>query len=48
MEHADSFRDLKVYQKAQNVADAIFRLTKKFPKEEVYSLTDQIFVLAKK
>jgi four helix bundle protein len=40
--HARSFRDLLVYRKAQEVAKSIFEISKKFPKEEVYSLTDQI------
>lgn len=35
-------RDLKVYQKAFDCAMEIFEITKKFPKEETYSLTDQI------
>ena len=34
-------RDLKVYRKAFNSAMEIFELTKKFPKEETYSLTDK-------
>jgi len=34
--------DLEVYQLAFDVAMEIFRLTKEFPREEVYSLTDQI------
>lgn len=34
--------DLDVYRKAFEVASEIFRLTKNFPKEEMYSLTDQI------
>jgi four helix bundle protein len=37
-----SFRDLNVYQKARVGAQAIFELTKSFPKEERYALTDQI------
>jgi four helix bundle protein len=37
-----SFRDLTAYRKAFNVAMEIFELTKKFPVEERYSLTDQI------
>jgi four helix bundle protein len=37
-----SVRDLKVYRKAFDIAMEIFELTKKFPKEETYSLTDQI------
>jgi four helix bundle protein len=35
-------RDLEVYQKAFDVAMRIFELSKSFPKEETYSLTDQI------
>ena len=35
-------QDLRVYQKAFEVAMRIFELWKKFPKEERYSLTDQI------
>lgn len=42
LQHADSFRDLHVYQKARRVSQELFQLTKKFPKEETYSLTDQI------
>jgi four helix bundle protein len=36
------FRDLKVYQLAYKLAMEIFEETKLFPKEERYSLTDQI------
>ncbi len=36
------FEDLKVYQLAYQSAMIIFQLTKRFPKEETYSLTDQI------
>ena len=35
-------RDLKVYQFAYKLAMEIFHLSKKFPREEIYSLTDQI------
>jgi len=35
-------RDLEVYQLAFNAAMKIFEISKKFPKEETYSLTDQI------
>jgi len=35
-------RDLDVYQMAFEVAMRIFELTKSFPKDETYSLTDQI------
>ncbi len=37
-----SFRDLIVYKKAFALAMEIFELSKSFPKEEKYSLTDQI------
>ncbi len=37
-----SFRDLEVYKLAREQAKLIFITTKKFPKEEKYSLTDQI------
>ena len=36
------FKDLIVYQKVFTLSIKIFRLTKSFPKEEKYSLTDQI------
>ena len=39
---ARSFRDLKVYQAARGAAGAIFFLSRGFPVEERYSLTDQI------
>ena len=35
-------RDLKVYQMAYSLAMEIFDATKSFPKDERYSLTDQI------
>lgn len=37
-----SFRDLTVYKKAYNLAMAVFELTKKFPAEEKYALTNQV------
>ncbi len=40
--HAKSFRDLEAYQKAKALAQDIYNLTKTFPKEETYSLTDQL------
>jgi len=36
------FKDLLVYKKAFQLAMDIFELTKNFPKEEKYSLVDQI------
>ena len=35
-------QDLDVYKKAFEAAMQVFEFGKKFPKEEVYSLTDQI------
>lgn len=35
-------QDLKVFQKSVDVAMIIYELSKKFPKEELYSLTDQM------
>ncbi len=37
-----SFRDLRVYQTSMALAMEIFKLSKTFPAEERYSLTDQI------
>jgi four helix bundle protein len=39
---AGTFRDLTAYKKAFALAMEIFTLSKKFPLEERYSLTDQI------
>jgi four helix bundle protein len=36
------FRDLKVWQKAMDAAMLVFELSKRFPKCEMYSLTDQV------
>lgn len=36
------FRDLKVYQLSYRLAMEIFEISKRFPAEERYSLTDQI------
>lgn len=38
----NSAKDLDVYKKAYNVAMEIFSLTKQFPREEMYGLTDQV------
>ena len=42
LKHAASFRDLIDYQKARQLQREIFKATKTFPKEEMFSLTDQI------
>ena len=41
-EKIESFRELNVYKLAVELQHEIFELTKKFPKEELYSLTNQI------
>src|SRR6266852_4404163 len=41
-EYARTFEELIVYQKAAEIAKKIFELSKTFPWEEMYSLTDQI------
>ncbi len=38
----NSYRELRVYQAAIEAAMKIFELTKTFPKEEIYSMTDQM------
>jgi len=38
----NSAKDLDVYKKAYSVAMEIFSLTKQFPREEMYGLTDQV------
>ena len=41
-ERINSAKDLRVYQKAYALAMEIFKLSKKWPLEEKFSLTDQI------
>ena len=40
--YAESFRNLLAYQKARELARDVFEVSKQFPKEEMFSLTDQI------
>ena len=40
--YARSFKELRVYQKAREVSRTVYRLSRGFPKEETYSLTDQV------
>lgn len=42
MVYVQSFRDLEVYKLARSLSLKIFELTNQFPKEEMYSLTDQV------
>lgn len=37
-----SYKDLEVYKRSFKIAMDIFWMTRKFPKEEIYSLTSQI------
>src|SRR5712691_560218 len=42
MTHISTYKELRVYQAAIEAAMHIFEITKRFPIEERYSLTDQI------
>ena len=42
MPNIRSYKELRVYKAAMDAAMEIFELTKRFPPEEKYSLTDQI------
>ncbi|MBX9618545.1 MAG: four helix bundle protein [Hyphomicrobiales bacterium] len=37
-----SYRDLRVWQESMTLAEAIYRLTKAYPKDETYGLTAQM------
>jgi four helix bundle protein len=39
---SNGFRDLLVWQKSMQLAVEVYKLTKSFPREEVYGLTSQI------
>jgi four helix bundle protein len=39
---AQSYRELVVWQRAMQLTIAVYRLTRDFPKEELYGLTSQI------
>ena len=41
-ERISSYKDLRVYQNALDAAMKVFELTKHFPKDEKYSLVDQM------
>ena len=40
--HVHSFCDLVVYQKTRAATKSIFEASRLFPREEMYSLTDQV------
>jgi four helix bundle protein len=37
-----SYRDLRVWQEAMSLAEAVYRLSKRFPRDELFGLTSQI------
>jgi four helix bundle protein len=41
-EPINSYRDLRVWQSAMTLAEACYRLTASFPREEMFGLTSQI------
>src|SRR6266699_1468434 len=42
LEYVKHFRDLEVYKRQRELAKEVFLVSKRFPKEELYSLTDQL------
>lgn len=40
LKHAENYRDLIAYQKARDLAKDLFAVSKAFPREEIYSLTE--------
>jgi four helix bundle protein len=42
MDYVKNFRELKVYKLSREISKEVYRLSIKFPKEETYSLTDQV------
>ena len=42
LRHAENFRDLLVYQKSRELQNEVFLISRAFPKEEKFALSDQI------
>ena len=42
LEYVKHFKDLEVYRRQRELSRSVFHLSKKFPAEERYSLTDQM------
>ena len=42
LKYVTNFRELEVYQRQRTLAKEVFAFSKRFPKEELYSLTDQL------
>ncbi len=40
--HVNSYQELDIYRWVRELSMEIFHISKEFPKEEMYSLTDQI------
>ena len=41
-QNIQSYKDLRVWQDGMTIAEACYRLTQRFPKEELYGFTSQI------
>lgn len=39
---AESFKNLKIWQKAVDLVEIVYRITSKFPREELFGLTSQL------
>jgi hypothetical protein len=42
LKYVAHFRELEVYKKQQALAKDLFRMSQRFPRDESYSLTDQL------
>ncbi|WP_229239674.1 four helix bundle protein [Echinicola soli] len=42
MDYGKSFKELQVYNISKQLTEEVFKITKEFPKEKTYSLTDQV------
>ena len=41
-EKIENFKDLRIWQESIELVEEIYRITKKFPKEELYGIVNQI------
>jgi four helix bundle protein len=37
-----SFKDLKIWQRSMNLAEVLYKLTRQFPREELYGIVTQV------
>lgn len=44
LEYVKHFKDLEVYRRQRVLAQEVFSFTKLFPREEQFSLTDQLLI----